>query len=476
MDSLITIISFGFFLIIFLWVGAFAAKFSQNTDSDYLLANRSFGKYFIALSAGATANSGYVMTGIVGLGYSQGISGLLFLLAFFIGELIFWNFFPDKINQISLEQNSQTVPELIGSTLKTPQGKKLITSIVALISVVFVGLYTAAQFYASAKILNAFFGINLKIGAVISFALILAYCVKGGLRASVWTDVVQAIVVIFVCFGTLIAATIAGGSIPEIITKLYSIDPQLTNIFSGFTWWTIIAYILGFIFGAIGFSLSQPQYLVRLMAGRNPNEVKQAKWLYLFFGYSTSIAMLLFGMICRISISDINDPEQALPLYAVQNFHPFFIGIVLAGVFSIIASTADSQIVVCSSSLAKDVSPPLYRQLSTKYGLKYQQFITIMFGILAVSATNFITSTVFSLIIFSTAGLAGSISPAMFITVLKIRTHYLILISTIFVGLFTAIAWRFLGYHQLINEALPAFLIALLFHEIFMRIRKQKIA
>jgi Na+/pantothenate symporter len=124
---------------------------------------------------------------------------------------------------------------------------------------------------------------------------------------------------------------------------------------------------------------------------------------------------------------------------------------------------------------AKDVSPALYRQLSAKYGLKYQQFITIVFGILAVSATNFITSTVFSLIIFSTAGLAGSISPVMFITILKIRTHYLVLSSTIFVGLLTAIAWRFLGYHQLINEALPAFLIALLFHEIFMRIRKQKI-
>ncbi|MGD1910681.1 MAG: hypothetical protein ACFB2X_07450 [Rivularia sp. (in: cyanobacteria)] len=377
---------------------------------------------------------------------------------------------------MSLEQGSQTVPELVGATVQKPQGKKLVTSIVALISIVFVGVYTAAQFYASAKILNAFFGINLKIGAVISAVLILAYCVKGGLRASVWTDVVQAIVVIFVSFGVLIVSTIAAGSIPEIATKLYSIDPELTNIFSGFTWWTLIAYMSGFAFAGMGFGLSQPQYLVRLMAGRNPNEVRQAKWIYLFFGYSTSIVMLLFGVICRILIPEINDPEQALPLYAVQNFDPFFIGVVLAGVFSIIASTADSQILVCSSALAKDISPALYRRMSAKYGLKYHQFMTLLFGIIAVSATNFITSTIFSLIIFSTAGLAGSISPAMFITILKIRTNYVALSGTILVGLVSSIIWRFLEYNQLINEALPAFLIALLFHEIFMRIRKEEIS
>lgn len=470
--NLITVISFGFFLIIFLWVGALAAKFTQDTDSDYLLANRSFGKYLIGLSAGATTNSGSIMTGMVGFGYSTGISALLITLGYFLGDLTFWSLFPDKINKISVEQDSQTVPELLGGAVKKPQGKRLITSIVALISVIFVGTYTAAQFYASAKILNAFFGIDLKLGAIIAAALILVYCVKGGLRASVWTDAVQAIVGMFVAFGVLTTAILAAGSIPEIATKLNSIDPQLTNIFSAFTWWGIIAYVLGFAVAGMGFSLSQPQFLVRLMAASNPQEARQAKWIYLSFVYSTSIAMLSFGIICRILIPEIDDPEQALPLYAVQNFHPFLVGIVLAGVFSIIASTADSQILVCSSALARDVSPALYHKMSAKYGVKYQQFMTLLFGILAVSATTLVSTNVFSLIIFATAGLAGSIGPAMFITILKIRTNSLALTSTILIGLFIAIAWRFLGYHQLINEALPAFLIALLFHETFMRFRK----
>ena len=63
MEFSLIILSFSLFLILFLGIGAFAAKFSSNTDSDYLLGNRSFGKLFIGLSAGATANSGWIMTG-----------------------------------------------------------------------------------------------------------------------------------------------------------------------------------------------------------------------------------------------------------------------------------------------------------------------------------------------------------------------------------------------------------------------------
>ncbi len=309
--NLITVISFGFFLIIFLWVGAIAAKFTQDTDSDYLLANRSFGKYLIGLSAGATTNSGSIMTGMVGFGYSTGISTLLITLGYFLGDLTFWTFFPDKINNISLEQDSLTVPELLGAAVKKPQGKKFVTSIVALISVIFVGTYTTAQFYASAKILNAFFGIDLKLGAILAAVLILVYCVKGGLRASVWTDAVQAIVGMFVAFGVLATAIIAAGSIPEIAAKLNSIDPQLTNIFSGFTWWAIIAYVVGFAVAAMGFGLSQPQFLVRLMAGRNPQEADADIWSWAITASWKDVGKLgsqlsfVFGMPPKVTNNDV---------------------------------------------------------------------------------------------------------------------------------------------------------------------------
>ena len=469
MNSTITIITFALFVAIFLWIGAIAAKSSKNTETDYLLGSRSFGKVFVGLSAGATGNSGWIMIGAVGLAYSTGISSLLLIPASLLGDLLFWTYFPDKINRLSVEQDSQTVPEFLGATFKKPQGKRLITLIVALITIVFIGAYTSAQFAAAAKTLDVFFGVDPKIGALIAAGSILVYCVTGGLRASVWTDVVQAFVVMFVCFGMLAVVVIAGGGVPEILSKLNDIDPNLTNLTAGYTPWTLLALIVGFFFFGFGFNISQPQTLVRLLACRSPEEAKQARWIYLGYVYSTWTAMHLFGITCRVLIPGLEDPEQALPFYAMQNFPPVLVGIVLAGVFSVIASTADSQLLVCSSALARDISPGFARRMSRKYGVKYEQATTLLVGILAVMVTLNISSTVFSLVLFAAGAVVGSIGPAMLVVLLKRPTNHLALSATLLAGLTTAIVWRVLGFSNILYEVCPGLVVGVLVHEVLMR-------
>ena len=469
MNSTITIITFTVFVVIFLWIGALAAKFSKNTEADYLLGDRSFGKLFIGLSAGATGNSGWIMVGAVGTAYTIGISSLLIVLPTFLGELVFWTFFSDKVNRLSVEQDSQTIPEFLGATVKKPKGKRIITLIVALITIIFIGAYTSAQFAAAAKTLDVFFGVDPNIGALIAAASIMVYCVTGGLRASVWTDVVQAFVVMFVCLGMLVVAIVAGGGVSEILSKLNEIDPNLTNLTAGYNAWTLLALMVGFFFLGLGFDISQPQVLVRLLAGRSPEETKQARWIYLAYVYSTWTAMVLFGIASRALLANLDDPEQALPFYAMQNFPPVLVGIVLAGVFSVIASTADSQLLVCSSALARDISPSFHRKMFRRYGIKYEQAATFIVGIIAVIVTLMISSTVFSLILFASGAVAASIGPAMFIALLKRRTHHLALSATMLVGLTIAITWNYLGYGSILYEICPGFLGGLLVHEVLMR-------
>ena len=121
------------------------------------------------------------MVAVIGMGYFMGISALLLPICSFLGELVFWSFFASKVNQISVAQNSQTVPEFIGVKIKKPEGKRMITFIVAIITVIFVGAYTAGQFIAAAKTLDVFFGIELYIGIIIAATVILLYSVTGGL-------------------------------------------------------------------------------------------------------------------------------------------------------------------------------------------------------------------------------------------------------------------------------------------------------
>lgn len=469
MNSVTTLISFGLFLVIFLGVGAIAALFSQDTESDYLLGDRAFGRVAVGLSAGATSNSAWIMIAGVGAAYTLGISSLLMPIAFFGGDFLFWQFFSHKINKLSVENDLKTIPEFLSSSLPKAQGKEIVRFVVAVIMLVFVGAYICAQFSAAAKTLNVFFGLNESWGIFLAAGSILLYCVTGGLRASIWTDVVQAVVVVFVAFGMLITVLNAGGSIGEIWSSLREIDPELVNFSAGYNFWTLIAYLVGFFCLGFGFDISQPHFLVRLLASRHPNEAKQAQWIYLAYVYSTWIAMLLFGVIARILIPTLDDPEQALPFYAIQNFNPVLVGIVLAGVFSLIASTADSQILVCSSTLARDISPKFYQKMSRRYGVKYEQLITLVVGILAAIATNHLTATVFSLTLFGVGAVSGSIGPAMLVVLIQRPTHYKAMSAMMLAGMITSIIWRLSGYANVLSEALPSFIVALVVHEILMR-------
>ena len=138
-------------------------------------------------------------------------------------------------------------------------------------------------------------------------------------------------------------------------------------------------------------------------------------------------------------------------------------------------NTLDSQILVCSSALGRDISPTWHHKMARKYGVKFQQFMTLLVGIFVVILTLSTSSTVFTLVFFASGSLAGSIGPAMFITLIDRRTHYLALSSMMLVGLCTGLGWRLLGFNTLLNEAVPAFVVALITHEVLMKSRfKQK--
>ena len=473
MESKIILLSFSVFVVLFLGVGAYAARRGTSTDVDYLLGSRSFGAWFVGLSAGATGNSGFIMLGSVGLGYTMGLSAVIMPLAWFLGDLMFWSVFPEKFNRVARDRDCSTIPELLSSGI-SGRGSVAIRQMAGLLIVVLIGAYTAAQFSAAAKTLNVFFELDMNIGIVVSALAILAYCTTGGLRASLWTDVVQAIIMLAITTGMLIVAYNAAGGFSAIEAGLSAIDPTLTKFTGMFTVWTLLAYVLGFAFAGFGFGISQPQILVRLLAGSSPQEVRRAKWIYILFIQYTWHCMALFGMIVRLLIPGIDDPEQALPIYAFQNFDPWLVGVVLAGIFSAIASTADSQVLVSSSSLAIDVAPGFYDKMSARYGVRYQQLVTLVVGVLAAFVAIFFSSSVFALIIFALSMLASSLGPAMFNVILKRPTSTLAIGACMAGGLVVAVGWRMLGYNATLNESLPGFLAGLLIHDIVLRLNSKK--
>ena len=110
--------------------------------------------------------------------------------------------------------------------------------------------------------------------------------------------------------------------------------------------------------------------------------------------------MALFGVILRAILPDIFDPEQAVAIFSNLYLNPWLVGIVMAGIFSAVASTFGGQLLAISSSIAVDIVPSWHEYMMRKFGTGYQYIITVVVGLLLIIMASNMNSTVFNLILF----------------------------------------------------------------------------
>jgi sodium/proline symporter len=110
------VVSFLFFLLMFLGIGVYSATRKQDTTEDYLLASRSVGPWAIALSAVATNNSGFMFVGLIGATYSEGLSALSMMAGWVLGDYCAWVVgIPKALRIRSEESESVTIPSFLAT-------------------------------------------------------------------------------------------------------------------------------------------------------------------------------------------------------------------------------------------------------------------------------------------------------------------------------------------------------------------------
>jgi sodium/proline symporter len=451
-------------------VVAYAAQRSAPKDPDaYLLDGRSVGTWVVGLSMAGAANSGFMFLGAVGAGYTVGVNALYWPLGFLLGDLIFWALFPARLNRVARERNVLTIPELIASTHAGPAAQR-IRAVAGAIVFVFVGIYLVSQFYAGGKVVNTLAPtLSVSTGAMLTAALIVAYVTRGGIRTSIWTDVAQAIFMILVAFGVLIVLISELGGISTALTRLAAERADLLTFSATQGTLGLIVIIGGFAAAAIGFGLGQPHSLVRLLAGASPEKAQRARWIYISYGYSLWLGMTVFGLLLALVLPGLTDPEQGLPRFASNQLTPFLAGVVLAGIFSAVASTASAQLLVCSSALSCDISPRLQRW-GAKFGVRFQYAATLFVGLItALLAGLNDTFSVYSLVLYATVALGCAIAPGVFISVLKLRSTATSLIAALITGAAVSVGWNAAGLTAHLNEVVPGFAAALLINWLLAR-------
>lgn len=257
--DLMLVLSFLFFMSIFAAVGLASMFVKEDTTDDYLVAGRGMHPALAALSAVSTWNSGFMFIGFIGFTYMLGFNVIWLAVLSTIGQIVAWAWLYKFIQEQGQERGIRSLSSLVADRAGAPEAK-----LAAILSVLFLSIYAAAQLTSGGKALYVMMGWNETIGILIGFVLVVAYCYAGGIRASIWTDAAQSCVMII---GSTILCWIAlqeVGGFGGLTEGLKNQDPTLIELLPpdlrfGFSMWAF-----AFFLGGLGVA-GQPQVVSRVM-------------------------------------------------------------------------------------------------------------------------------------------------------------------------------------------------------------------
>ncbi|CAG0956948.1 Osmoregulated proline transporter OpuE [Phycisphaerales bacterium] len=458
MQTHLSILVFALSLLATLFVSYLGRRYEAR-HRGAALATHGLNKWLLGLSAGATANSGFVVTAAVGLGYTQGARWLLLPLAWLLGDILFWTFFPQRINAVGKRADAATMVDVLVSGTHG-RSRRFLRITLGVITLGCLGGYVSAQWISGQKFLSGAFDLD-NVSSLVAFAaVIVVYTALGGFRGSVYADNLQAAIRIVGTAIALVAVWVAASRAPAAFqSNLESAGPDFLHLAPTGGLGLAIASSLGFAAAALGFGLGQPQIVTRYMAGSSPKETRSAWWIYILFVQVTWIAMTAFGIALRGVMPTLDDPETGLSAFHRATTGPLITGIIAADIFATIAATSNSILVAMAQSVKFDLLNPRREDRTGRADLWIP--ITVL-GVITMVVSLFLHSSVKDLALSSVGMMGAGVAPAMMIQVLGWRRSGWSLLCSVIVGFTTAALWTSLGYNAFMNEAAPGILAGLL--------------
>lgn len=439
-------------------LAAWKGRRDADNAAEQHISRQRLNRWLVGLSAGATANSGFVVTGAVGLGYTYGLHWLLLPLGWLIGDLVFWKYFPHRINKFGARANATTLADLI--TFGLPIGRHHPLAILATaLVIVCLGGYTMAQWVAGQKFLDGAFSVSIAEGdtdwlarhwTILLFAaIIIAYTSIGRFRGSVYADTFQALTR---TLGTLVAlgavCWVAFTNTDAFVANISGAGDNFLNILGGGTAIAAIGFVVGYAAASLGFGLGQPQVTSRYLAASSPEEARAAQWIYIGYVQLTWATMTVFGVLLRGVVPDLVDPEQGLTVFVSATLPPLVVGFIVADIFGAIASTANSLLVAMAQA-ARDLVGRTWGNRIPFWCLSLGLGAVTMIATIALDGR----ATVFDLAITSVSLMAAGLAPAVATKVLGWPHTALSLTAGVVIGFAAALVWKLVGYPGTINES-----------------------
>ncbi len=438
-----------------------------KSDSDYAIAGRKLPGWAAALSERATGESSWALLGLPGFAYASGLTGIWTAVGCLAGIITAWCGIAWRLRDEAEHFKVNTFTEYIAK--KHPEMNKWIRIVASSILVFIFFFYVGAQFLGGGKTLHIVFNLDPKLGMVITALIIIPYTVYGGFRSVVYTDVIQAMVMITaLVIGPIVGLiTIAqspdifANSIPQALIKAGPEHSSLTGAVTGFAAGAVIVGGLSWFFGYLG---GMPQLSMRFMAIRDIKQAKKARNIGVTWTVFAYIGALSIGWIglALFGPTGMEDQEYIMPSVMLEIFPPVIAAVLITGAIAAMISTADSLLILSSTELSENLMNKRYESHSTRLNkLTKSRLITAVLAVIALAIAYFSSSNlIYDLVGYVWAGVGSTFSVIILLSLFWKRFHGKAVLVTLITGIVFWIVWILTGMEEVITSRLLTFIVA----------------
>ncbi len=440
----------------------FLTKRRTRSQSDFFLGGRRMNNFSIALSAVASGRSSWLVLAVSGMAFTLGVGAVWAVVGYITAEMVQFVYIGIRLRKLSERYDSMTLLDFFESHFN--DSRHIIRIVGAFIMGIFLVAYVAAQFNAGANSLSVALEIPLVFALFISVVMVLVYMILGGYIAVVYNDVARAIIMIIGLVIFPIYGIVKIGGVPVLLETLAALNPAHVDPYS-----LSLGTIIGFLGIGLG-SPGQPHIVVRYMTIDQPAKLRFAAVIGTFWNVVLGWGAVFIGLIGRALISEVEalpdaNPEMIYLVLSARFFGPVLYGLLIGGIFAAILSTADSQLLVVSSTFIRDLYEKILkkdRPITEQMKLRLSRWVVLVSGLAAAVLAFVAKDLIFWLVLFAWGGLGASFGTALILSLYWKRTNIAGVVAGMITGTLVTIIWKLFFVDTTgIYELIPAFFLSL---------------
>lgn len=379
------------YMVLCIGVGLWAMRKTKSTH-DFFMAGKSLGVWVTAFAVFSTTLSGFGFVGGPGLVYSMGMSSFWMVVVAIMGFNVSFGLLGKRLRLFADLGNFVSLPDVVFKRYNSNSTRFLL----ALAIIIGVIGYLATQILAMSvvlkDILNAsdYFGqVTLLTAMIISCSILLFYSVTGGIIASVYTDMVQGGIMIVAALLVFITVVLTfDNGLLEMNQIIYEDDRGAISPWGTLGMFGSLSWLLLFGLGGAG----QPHVITKFMMNKKISDAKRILPITILGYVFSGLLWIGIGLAMRALVINGMHPALESPDHAASQFlqhyaHPLLAGIVFAGLFAAIMSTAEAFLSIGTAAVMHDIPEAFGKKI--KKPLFTARMTTVILTLLAaVFAVN----------------------------------------------------------------------------------------